>query len=101
MRLGPRGPARIGFRRLLRKIIQQDRTHAHLPDYSIEMSEDGNQIIFRKAPPLPRWRRSRRRFRRSTPTSTTWRGWATEVPRSPEMAFLDFCRRWFEKRGRP
>ncbi|WP_149757790.1 hypothetical protein [Roseivivax sediminis] len=23
------------------------------------------------------------------------------APRSPEMTFLGFCRKWFEKRGRP
>ena len=30
-----------------------------------------------------------------------WRAWATETPRSPEMALLGFCRKWYEKRGRP
>ena len=30
-----------------------------------------------------------------------WRSWASEVPRNPEMAFLGFCRKWCEQRGRP
>ena len=30
-----------------------------------------------------------------------WRDWASEVPRNPEMAFLGFCKKWFERRGRP
>lgn len=30
-----------------------------------------------------------------------WRAWATKTPRNPEMAFLGFCRKWYDKRGRP
>lgn len=30
-----------------------------------------------------------------------WRGWITEPPRNPNAAFLGFCRKVFEKRGRP
>ena len=30
-----------------------------------------------------------------------WRDWMTEPPRDPEAAFVGFCRKWFEKRGRP
>ena len=30
-----------------------------------------------------------------------WRRWATQAPRNPEMAFLGFCRKWVEQRGRP
>lgn len=34
-----------------------------------------------------------------------WRSWmydgGLDAPRSPDKAFLGFCRKWFEKRGRP
>lgn len=34
-----------------------------------------------------------------------WRSWMLEggldAPRDPDKAFLGFCKRWFEKRGRP
>jgi hypothetical protein len=30
-----------------------------------------------------------------------WRSWASEVPRNPEMAFLAFSRKWYERRGAP
>ena len=30
-----------------------------------------------------------------------WREWVTEAPRSPDAAFIGFCRKVFEKRGRP
>ena len=30
-----------------------------------------------------------------------WREWITERPRNPDKAFLGFCKKWFERRGRP
>ena len=34
-----------------------------------------------------------------------WRAWMSDggldAPRDPDKAFLGFCRKWFEKRGRP
>jgi hypothetical protein len=34
-----------------------------------------------------------------------WRSWMAEggldAPRDPEKAFIGFCSKWFEKRGRP
>ena len=30
-----------------------------------------------------------------------WREWITDPPRSPDAAFLGFCRKWVEKRGNP
>ncbi|WP_156801074.1 transposase [Oceaniovalibus guishaninsula] len=30
-----------------------------------------------------------------------WRNWMMEPSRDPDRAFAGFCRKWFEKRGRP
>ena len=30
-----------------------------------------------------------------------WRDWIVEAPRDADAAFIGFCRKWFEKRGRP
>jgi hypothetical protein len=30
-----------------------------------------------------------------------WREWIVEPPRDADAAFIGFCRKWFEKRGRP
>ncbi|SNT76843.1 hypothetical protein SAMN05444959_1321, partial [Paracoccus seriniphilus] len=30
-----------------------------------------------------------------------WRDWIFEPPRDADGAFVGFCRKWFEKRGRP
>ena len=30
-----------------------------------------------------------------------WRLWMDEPPRDPDAAFVGFCRKWFERRGRP
>lgn len=30
-----------------------------------------------------------------------WREWMTEHPRNPDAAFIGFCRKVYEKRGRP
>ena len=30
-----------------------------------------------------------------------WREWATECPRNPDAAFIGFCRKVYEKRGKP
>ena len=30
-----------------------------------------------------------------------WRDWIVEPPRGADAAFIGFCRKWFEKRGRP
>jgi hypothetical protein len=30
-----------------------------------------------------------------------WRSWCVEPPRNADRAFVGFCRKWFEKRGRP
>jgi hypothetical protein len=30
-----------------------------------------------------------------------WREWMTEAPRDPDKAFIGFCRKVYERRGKP
>lgn len=109
------------FRRLVRKIILEDTNHAHMPDYAIRESENGEQVIFysRGTVPLDRSREGGRatlpelspevyeKARKAAPgwdvryLEQQWRDWARETPRNPEKAFLGFCESHYEKHGRP
>ena len=107
------------FKRLVSNIVTQDREHGHMPDYAITL--DGNQAVFSN--------RGTMQARGNTPQSTLlflesetyekartaapgwdayhleseWREWIRDkgAPKQPDKAFLGFCRKWFEKRGRP
>lgn len=100
------------FRYLLKQISETD----HLPDYHVTLEEDlaiftsrgtvpSSQVIDEVSiPPLdpdvydmarsaaPGWD--------IRTIEQEWRDWATEAPKNPEMAFLGFCKKWYEKRGR-
>jgi plasmid replication initiation protein len=109
------------FRRLVRTIVTQDRLYAHIPDYAIELT-DSDMVVFTNRGKLtelpskevPAGSVVRRlkpeayaRARDVAPEwdvyylEQEWRDWMTEPPRDPEAAFVGFCRKWFEKRGRP
>lgn len=102
------------FRQTIKEIVAND----HLPDYRMEYEDESDIIVFinrgsvapqvtmsAAIPPLdpevydmareaaPGWDV---RF-----IESEWRSWAVETPKNPEMAFLGFCRKWFEKRGSP
>lgn len=107
------------FRRALGEIIEEDMKHDHIPDYSVRFDDD-DFIVFRNRGSMPKL---------SAPLATEfsfrisgdgyeearlaapgwdvyllereWRGWITEPPRDADAAFVGFCRKWYEKRGRP
>lgn len=101
------------FRRLIRHLVEHD----HLPDYSVRMEED--VVIFTNRgtmhtpaalpdfhiPPLDG--DTYEEARKAAPgwdvrmLEREWREWATEAPKSPDAAFIGFCRKVFAKRGRP
>ncbi|MEL7112052.1 MAG: replication initiator protein A, partial [Pseudomonadota bacterium] len=108
------------FRRLVRKIIEDDREHDHLPDYRFELEAD----IFIAQPKDEFTAAYASEAANDTPApllkmetydkakieapgwdiyylETEWRAWMTEPPRSADAAFIGFCRKWFERRGRP
>jgi plasmid replication initiation protein len=107
------------FRRLIGKIVEQDRRHSHIPDYSVEF--DGEDML------LFRNRGTVRQGEKNASTSVgfavridayeqaklaapgwdiyqleqEWRNWITEPPRDADAAFVGFCRKWYERRGGP
>ena len=113
------GSSQREFRRLVSAIADEDEKHSHMPDYEIRFDVEtdilrvrsrgtitpeavGVQSIIPALDPdvydlareaAPGWD--------VRTIESEWRAWATDIPRNPEMAFLGFCRKWYEKRGRP
>ena len=102
------------FRQMIRQLV----SHDHLPDYAVSFDEEADMVIFTNRgtmmpPPLldgcavflrsetydeardaaPGWDVHR--------LEQEWRDWMIEAPRDPDRAFIGFCRKWFERRGRP
>ena len=110
------------FRRLVRAITDQDKTHGHMPDYAIRL-EDEDRVVFINRncmppapsevlddpiPPLPGDVYAE--AREEAPgwdvryLETEWRQWCAKeeiTPKRPDAHYLKFCRSWFEKRGAP
>lgn len=118
------------FRRLVTKIVEDDRENNHMPDYSVRLEDraegKGEMVVFRsrgsipaigaqsgdtasaKVPPLspdtyhdarleaPGWD--------VYELERQWRNWLdmsdAEPPKKADAAFLGFCRKWYQKRGR-
>lgn len=107
------------FRRMVSAIADEDERHGHMPDYGIRFDTTTDILTVRSRgtvaqntariianiPPLDP--EVYEMARTAAPgwdvryIESEWREWATKAPRNPEMAFLGFCRQWFEKRGRP
>ncbi len=106
------------FRRLVSRIVDEDRLHQHMPDYAIEIADD--MVVFRSRGSVPGSADV------STPVpigflkpdtyndarivapgwdvyllEKEWRDWMSETPRDPDAAFIGFCRKWYERRGPP
>jgi plasmid replication initiation protein len=106
------------FRRLVQSIIREDEQHNHIPDYAVRL-EGEDMVVFRNrgsmpgtyaatptiAPPLDA--ETYHDARTVAPgwdvyyLEQQWREWMTEPPRNASAAFIGFCKKWFEKRGRP
>ena len=108
------------FRRLVSQIAAADAEHDHVPDYSIRM--EGDLVVFvnrgSMTPPAiledgpgPLPSGAYDRARAAAPgwdvyeLESRWREWMADggldAPRNPEKAFVGFCAKWFERRGRP
>lgn len=100
------------FRYMVRQVVESD----HLPDYTLSIDED--VVVFKNRgtvtaavlesvsiPPLdPEVYEAARAAAPGWDVryiESEWRSWATEAPKNPEMAFLGFCRKWYESRGAP
>lgn len=106
------------FRRAVRSIVKEDARHNHMPDYAVQLCEDRDLVTFvnRGTVPIDDVEILRlpsldaeiyEMAREAAPgwdvrmIEQEWRDWATEMPKNPEMAFLGFCRKWNQSRGRP
>ena len=109
------------FRRLLLAIIEQDEAHHHIPDYAIRLVDE--MIVFENRgsmdalisdvirDPIRLGSEAHDQARKAAPgwdihyLEQTWRSWMADggldAPRDPDKAFIGFCIKWFEKRGRP
>lgn len=106
------------FRRLVSKIINDDKNHDHMPDYSFSLDDDSVNII-----PKREFRALTEKTRPKIQTASLkpetlekakkiapgwdiyfveneWRSWISEPPKNPDAAFLGFCKKWFETRGK-
>jgi plasmid replication initiation protein len=105
------------FRRLVGTIVEEDRKHHHIPDYSVEL-DDSDMITFRNrgSVPIPELEGPKASAAPLSPDTYNdarivapgwdvyylereWRDWITESPRDADAAFIGFCRKWYERRG--
>lgn len=112
------------FRRLIHNIVEHDRDHAHIPDYGVQLVED--MVIFSNRGTMLEEQQSTgisscatirlspdalMEARMAAPgwdvyaLEGEWRNWMVEggldAPKNPDKAFIGFCKKWFERRGRP
>jgi plasmid replication initiation protein len=104
------------FRRLVANIAEEDQLHQHMPDYSVILDDD-DMLVFRNrglievaavaAPEVAALRpETYAEARNAAPgwdiyvLEREWRDWMTEPPRNADAAFVGFCRKWYERRGR-
>lgn len=116
---------RTGARMPLKKfrfVMKDFARHNHLPDYTVSFEEEADKVIFRNrgsiistaaivdAAPTPIGRLQPDTYAKAREAApgwdiyhleNEWRDWMTEAPRNPDAAFIGFCRKVFERRGRP
>ena len=106
------------FKRLVQKIVQEDATHNHMPDYAVRLEAE-DMVVFRNRKSAPALQAAPSSLVRPLDPETyhdartlapgwdvhylegQWREWITEPPRDADAAFLGFCKKWYEKRGAP
>ena len=102
-----------------RQMVKLLAKHDHLPDYQVTFDEEADMVIFTNrrsdqarhaAPTLPQIRLDPEAYHYARAVAPgwdvyvleqEWRDWMTEPPRNPNAAFIGFCKKVFEKRGRP
>lgn len=115
-RTGARMPLKR-FRHVMRDLARHD----HLPDYSVSFAEAGDKVIFvnrgsvtsaiqvEPSEPIARIALKSDTYEKARQAAPgwdvyvlehEWRDWMTELPRNPDAAFIGFCRKVFERRGR-
>lgn len=128
---GARPEFEIGLEKLLKRTgartelkrfrhtVREIATHNHLPDYLVEFDDSRDMVVFRgrgtvvpvdpvEQVGIPQLNpETYAHARNAAPgwdvrfLEQEWRAWASEVPKSPDAAFIGFCRRRYAERGRP
>ncbi|WP_234824196.1 replication initiator protein A [Bremerella cremea] len=105
------------FRRMLLAIVDRDRKHSHMPDYSIQLDED-DMVTFRSRGTVPGMKVKDETIpipslqpetydlaRQAAPgwdvhlLEQEWRDWVTEPPQYADAAFIGFCRKAVKTRS--
>lgn len=116
------------FKRLVARVVEDDRRNDHMPDYRVRMEEKDGQgadiVVFenRGSIPSPLGQDASAAIPPLDPDTyhdarleapgwdvyeleRQWRSWldmsGAEPPRKPDAAFIGFCRKWFARRGQP
>jgi hypothetical protein len=108
------------FKRLVRLICKADEEHGHMPDYEFRLVHDILEIKPRVefletllehtdntlANTVRLSVETHEKARKIAPSwdvhylEQEWRMWMSEPPRNADAAFLGFCKKWFERKGR-
>tara|TARA_R110002049_G_scaffold309101_1_gene516871 strand:+ start:10920 stop:11981 length:1062 start_codon:yes stop_codon:yes gene_type:complete len=112
------------FKRLVKRVVDDDLRTSHMPDYQVRFDEDNPDIVVfenRGTIPLttgssgsntvpPLLPDTYHQARLAAPgfdvyeLERQWRSWmemsGAEPPRKPDAAFVGFCRKWCERRKR-
>lgn len=106
------------FKRMVVAIIEADREHKHMPDYHFELEggiltakpkqsfteayapSPAPLLLFHLKPDTHEAAKAAAPGWDVHYLEREWRDWMQEPPRNPDAAFLGFCRKWFERRGR-
>ncbi len=108
------------FKRLVKTICKADEEQSHMPDYRFRLLHDILEVtpkpefldVYGNQPPsnlLDLTRLSPDAYdkaREAAPTwdvyvlEQEWRMWMSEAPRHADGAFVGFCRKWYERKGR-
>lgn len=108
------------FKRLVKAICKADEQQSHMPDYCFRLLCDVLEVspkpefleIYGAAPAsnvVDSVRLSADAYEKAREAAPTWdiyfleqewRMWMGEPPRHPDGAFIGFCRKWYDRKGR-
>jgi plasmid replication initiation protein len=109
------------FKRLVKAICLTDEEQSHMPDYNFRLMHDILEVspkpeftdVYADQPPIgvevtaALSSSAYEKSRSAAPgwdvyfLEQEWRNWMSETPRDLDAAFVGFCRKWYEQRGRP
>jgi len=109
------------FKRLVKAICLTDEEQSHMPDYNFRLMHDILEVspkleftdVYAEQPVIGAEvtaslsSSAYEKGRDAAPgwdvyfLEQEWRNWMSEPPRDVDAAFVGFCRKWYERRGRP